>query len=110
MSDQSFFPDTARFQELAVNHRLVPVATEIVADLDTPLTLFAKMTEGYGDKFLFESVEGGEKWGRWSFVGCDPLFTVTVQGNDVTIFEREEKKNATVPASRCPPYVSCSLN
>jgi len=87
MSDQSFFPDAVKFQELAANHRLLPVATEIVADLDTPLTLFAKMTDGYGDKFLFESVEGGEKWGRWSFIGCDPLCTVTAKNGGVAISE-----------------------
>ena len=87
MPDQLFFPDAARFQKLAAKHRLVPVATEIIADLDTPLTLFAKMTEGYGDKFLFESVEGGEKWGRWSFIGCDPLVTVTAENDGIAINE-----------------------
>jgi len=92
MSDQLFFPDATRFQELAAKHRLVPVATEIVADLDTPLTLFAKMSEGYGDKFLFESMEGGEKWGRYSFIGCDPLLSFTNQGDSITISEGGDEK------------------
>ena len=93
MFDQSFFPDVTRFQELAANHRLVPVATEIVADIDTPLTLFAKMTEGYGDKFLFESMEGGEKWGRWSFIGCDPLVSLTAQDGNIAISESGKERH-----------------
>jgi len=87
MSEPSFFPNAAQFRQLAIQHRLVPVATEIVADLDTPLTLFAKMTAGYGDKFLFESMEGGEKWGRYSFIGCDPLLSLTVRGDTIAIVE-----------------------
>ncbi|HBT96295.1 MAG TPA: anthranilate synthase component I [Desulfobulbaceae bacterium] len=92
MSDQPFFPDIAHFHELAVRHRLVPVAMEITADLDTPLTLFMKMSVGYGDKFLFESMEGGEKWGRWSFIGCDPLLSFTSRGKRITIREDGNKK------------------
>jgi len=102
MSDQSFFPDAARFQELAAKHHLRPVATEIVADLDTPLTLFAKMTEGYGDKFLFESLEGGEKWGRWSFIGCDPILSATIEDGGVTISDGEAGIKRRCPGPPLP--------
>jgi anthranilate synthase component 1 len=52
---------------------LVPIAATIIADLDTPLTLFCKIYNEQEQVFLFESMEGGEKWGRYSFIGFDPL-------------------------------------
>ncbi|BCL60304.1 anthranilate synthase component I [Desulfomarina profundi] len=65
--------------------KLVPVCTEIVADLDTPLTLFAKVVAEHRHIFLFESMEGGEKWGRFSFIGFDPLVLFSSSGDDISI-------------------------
>jgi len=67
--------------------RLIPVCKEIVADLDTPLTLFSKIADGHSHVFLFESMEGGEKWGRFSFIGYDPLVTFTSKADSVTLTE-----------------------
>jgi anthranilate synthase component 1 len=66
-------PDLETFKKLAGEAGLVPVYREIVADLDTPLTIFAKVAAYDSHAFLFESLEGGEKWGRYSFIGFDPL-------------------------------------
>jgi anthranilate synthase component 1 len=68
-------PDLETFNNLANEAGLVPVYREIVADLDTPLTIFAKVAAYDSHAFLFESLEGGEKWGRYSFIGFDPLMT-----------------------------------
>jgi anthranilate synthase component 1 len=70
-------PDLETFRHLAGEAGLVPVYREIVADLDTPLTIFAKVAAFDSHAFLFESLEGGEKWGRYSFIGFDPLLTFT---------------------------------
>ena len=70
-------PDLETFKNLAEEAELVPVYREIVADLDTPLTIFAKVASQDSHAFLFESLEGGEKWGRYSFIGFDPLMTFT---------------------------------
>ena len=70
-------PDLQTFEKLATEAKLVPVYREIVADLDTPLTIFAKVASKDSHAFLFESLEGGEKWGRYSFIGFDPLMTFT---------------------------------
>ncbi|MBW2466285.1 MAG: anthranilate synthase component I [Deltaproteobacteria bacterium] len=70
-------PDPETFRNLATEAELVPVYREIVADLDTPLTVFAKVASKDSHAFLFESLEGGEKWGRYSFIGFDPLMTFT---------------------------------
>ncbi|HHD64176.1 MAG TPA: anthranilate synthase component I, partial [Desulfobulbaceae bacterium] len=52
---------------------------------ETPLTLFAKVAGEEKHAFLFESMEGGEKWGRYSFIGLDPLVTFTSRGDQVTL-------------------------
>jgi anthranilate synthase component I len=75
-------PDPQRFAALAAQHRIVPVWTEIVGDSITPVAAFAGAV-GDGTGFLLESVEGGERWGRYSFVGRRPLATLTARGRDV---------------------------
>ena len=69
MSQHNHFPAFEVFQDLCGRAGLVPVYRKIIADLDTPLTLFAKVSENQSHVFLFESMEGGEKWGRYSFIG-----------------------------------------
>jgi len=83
MSHHTHFPDLESFRKLQGRAGLVPVYRKIIADLDTPLTLFAKVAEGQSHVFLFESMEGGEKWGRYSFIGFDPLVTFSSKGNQV---------------------------
>ncbi len=79
----AFRPDRAEFAALAKAHAIVPVSCEVVADTLTPVAAFANMV-GDEDGFLFESVEGGERWGRYSFVGRRPLATLTARGTAVT--------------------------
>jgi len=61
-------PQADEFARLATQGNLIPVAREILADLDTPLSLFRRLDDGR-TSFLLESVEGGEKWARYSFIG-----------------------------------------
>ena len=77
-----FRPDLAEFAALAKEHAVVPVWCEVVADTLTPVACFANVV-GEEDGFLFESVEGGERWGRYSFVGRRPLATLTARGRTV---------------------------
>ena len=80
-----YLPEQHVFTELIGSSDLVPVFRTIIADLDTPLTIFAKVAGSDPYAFLFESMEGGEKWGRYSFIGLDPLFTFTSVGDRVRI-------------------------
>ncbi len=64
------------FLNLASTYSVVPVAVEVLADRLTPVGVFDRLV-GDDDGFLLESVEGGERWARWSFVGWDPAFTLT---------------------------------
>jgi anthranilate synthase component 1 len=83
-----YLPDSTNFKENARKAGLVPVYREIVADLDTPLTVFAKVAGKDSHAFLFESLEGGEKWGRYSFIGLDPIATFE-SNNDTIIISRD---------------------
>ena len=64
-------PTLDEFRALAAKHPIVPVWAEVLADLETPVSVFAKVV-GDDNGFLFESVEHGERWSRFSFVGRNP--------------------------------------
>lgn len=69
------------FLKLADRYSVVPVSIEVLADRFTPVLLYERLV-GDLDGFLLESVEGGERWARWSFVGWTPAFTVrSVEGS-----------------------------
>jgi len=67
-----FYPSIQEFKQGARQWDLIPVYAEIIADLETPVTAFSKIVRNSSHAFLFESVIGGEKWGRYCFLGCDP--------------------------------------
>lgn len=84
----SVSPGLERYQALAeAGHRYIPVYAELVNDAETPVTTFAKLTEGAG-RFLLESVERGEQVGRYSFIGWNPLLTIKASGNELTIIDQ----------------------
>ncbi len=62
------------FLRLAQHHPVVPIAIEVMGDRHTPVSVFECLV-GDDDGFILESVEGGERWARWSFIGWDPHFT-----------------------------------
>ena len=76
--------DRQGFAELARHHTVVPVWRELVADLSTPVAAFLRLCGGSEPGFLLESVEHAQRWGRWSFVGRRPRFTLTSSGATVT--------------------------
>src|SRR6185503_6073793 len=85
-------PTFEEFQELAQRGNLIPVTRRLLADFETPLSAYSKI-RGPGESFLFESVEGGEHLGRYSFLGCNPRAVIQQNGNVVTVREggrREE--------------------
>ena len=67
-----FRPDPDRFKKLAARHTLVPVYCEILSDQLTPVSAFQRLASRSGHAFLLESVIGGEKIARYSFIGADP--------------------------------------
>ena len=83
-------PARQEFCELAAKHTLVPVHRTLVADLETPVSAFLRLTrpsEGAADQpeaFLLESVEGGERVGRYTFIGIEPYQRFTARGRALT--------------------------
>ena len=67
------------FARLAAEHSVVPVWRELLGDLETPVGAFRKLGDQDGS-VLLESVEHGERWGRYSFIGTDPFATLTIRG------------------------------
>jgi len=82
-------PSLAEFTELAGTYTVVPVWREVLADLETPVSVFLKLVGPAGEGFLLESVEHGERWGRYSFVGRDPALTMVARARDVRWLEGE---------------------
>src|SRR3989338_241688 len=87
-----------KFQEMAEKGNLIPLSQEIPADLETPVSAFLKIRTFKND-FLLESVVGGEKWGRFSFLGTEPRAIFKSRGYDVEILEGHKRSNFRVSAN-----------
>lgn len=81
------FPDKDSFCKLAKHHNVLPLCVEILADTETPVSLLKKFYKGKGPFFLLESVEGGERWGRYSFLGTSARSNICVYKDFVEISE-----------------------
>ncbi len=79
-----YYPDFSTFATLAARGNLIPVYREIMADLDTPVSAFRKIDDGRYS-FLLESIEGGEKWARYTFLGSTPSEVIRSRGNTVEV-------------------------
>ena len=97
-----YTPDFDAFCALAQHGNMVPVYRDILADLETPVSAFLKIDDG-GDAFLLESVEGAEKWGRYSFLGVAPALVFTSKGRRVRIGDPDE---AVAPSDVADPFAA----
>ena len=92
---QEYFPDLDNFLEFSKMGNVVPVFKEIPALTENPVSAYLKIKEGKYS-FLFESVEGGEKWARYSFFGNDPLVVLKSKKNEMQVIRGEERKSINV--------------
>jgi len=81
-----YSPDKETFTRLAAKGNLIPVYREIMADMDTPVTAFKKIDDGR-HAFLLESIEGGEKWARYTFLGATPAVVIRSKGRRVELLQ-----------------------
>ncbi|MHB8296806.1 MAG: anthranilate synthase component I family protein [Acidimicrobiales bacterium] len=81
-------PSLDEFCKLAAEHAVVPVWREVLADLGTPVAAFLRLVPEGTEGFLFESVERGEHWSRFSFVGRNPLATAVVKSGRAEVAGR----------------------
>jgi len=90
-------PDKAQFLRQAEAGALIPVFREFHADLETPVSAYLKISARFPtDHFLLESVEGGEKWARYSFIGFDPHLRFCADAKGITVRQGGETRNVPV--------------
>ena len=85
------YPDCDEILKMAPDYDIIPVCREIYADVITSITLLRKLAAVSKRYYLLESVEGGEKWGRYSFLGFDPVMRVKCSCGKVTIEKAGEE-------------------
>jgi anthranilate synthase component 1 len=85
------FPALPEFLTLARAHTLVPVCRRLVADLETPVSAFLRLAADEPECFLLESVEGGEKLGRYTFMGVRPARKLVARGGQVTTWNGQKR-------------------
>lgn len=87
-----FYPDRSEFRAMAGRGNLIPVCLELLADTETPVSALAKIYDGKGPVFLLESMEGGERWGRYSFLGNSAEKTIRVYREEVEIVSGDQSE------------------
>ena len=92
-ADTTISPSRAEFLQLAATHSLVPVYRTLTADLETPVSAFLRLASDEPQSFLLESVEGGEKVGRYTFIGIRPYRTILSRGSSISINERGKTRS-----------------
>lgn len=81
------FPDLATFRTKAAEANVVPVAHQMLADMETPVSVLSRFRARTDSLFLLESVEGGERWGRYSFLGVSARARVSIYRDEVVVKE-----------------------
>jgi anthranilate synthase component I len=85
-------PTFEEFDRLSKEGNIIPVWKAVTADLLTPVLAYLKIESGGSHAFLLESVEGGEKIARYSFIGCNPYLIIRAKGEVVEIIRGEDSK------------------
>ncbi len=88
-------PSCEEIKELAKEYNMIPICKEIYADVITPISLLRKISQLSDQYYLLESIEGGEKWGRYSFLGFHPIVRVTCKNKLVTIEDQSKRQVTT---------------
>src|SRR5215470_7587870 len=85
-------PDRKEFDRLAQSSTLVPVVKTVTADLQTPVSAFLSLAAGEKHAFLLESVEGGEKVGRYTFLGIRPYMVISASDNQISVVRGRKRE------------------
>ncbi len=91
-------PDFAQFERLAQPGTVVPICRELLADMETPVSVFRKLDQASPHAFMLESVEGGETIGRYTFLGADPHVILKAWGSKQELVSRDK----TLKTGRTP--------
>ncbi len=109
-------PNKSEFLELAQRHDVVPVIHQLTSDTVTPFTVFTQLSKMGRNPFLLESVEGGERVARYSFIGADPWRIIEVrggvafvdgvphQGDPIDVLRGQTRVGSVAPVEDVPPF------
>ncbi|MDA3917347.1 MAG: anthranilate synthase component I [Deltaproteobacteria bacterium] len=86
------FPDKKQYLKQTEKYNVIPVCMEILADTETPVSLLRKLYNQSDALFLFESVEGRKRWGRYSFLGTSAKKEILVYKDNIKIIENNNSK------------------
>lgn len=87
-----FYPSLEEVKKLAGDYNVIPVTMEVYADMETPISLFKRFEDSSKYCFLLESVEGGEKWARYSFIARSPFIIVESTGEKSVVSYKNGNK------------------
>jgi anthranilate synthase component 1 len=90
-SDVEIKPSFSEFESLADQGNLIPLYQEILADTDTPVSAYLKIRDK-SFSYLLESADGGERWGRYSFIGYKPFLTILSRDGEIEIIEKGKNR------------------
>lgn len=109
-------PTKSEFLELAQHHDVVPVVDQLTSDTATPFTVFSQLSRTGRNPFLLESVEGGERVARYSFIGADPWRILEVrggvafvdgvphEGEPIDVLRDQTRAGSVAPVEDVPPF------
>jgi anthranilate synthase component I len=90
----NLFPEKSEFLQASQSHNVIPVCSEILADNETPVSILEKIYPGNkGNMFLLESVEGGDRWGRFSFLGLGSRMKLHIFSDHIAIEKGGKQEN-----------------
>ncbi len=102
-----YFPTLEEVKKYRKDGNLIPIYREVIADLETPVSVFLKINRG-GNSFLLESVEGGQRVARYSFIGTKPYKVLTTRSSDnvdpLALIAKELNKYKIVTVSDLPRF------
>jgi anthranilate synthase component 1 len=99
-------PSLERFVDLARDHELVPVFRRLLSDSHTPVSAFRQLDDGHSAACLFESVIGGEKVGRYSFIAVGPRCRISAFGKQLDFSHNPPESQKTSAVKQTPPGVA----
>ena len=96
-------PSCEEILNISSQYDIIPLSSEVYADVVTPITLLRRLARQSRRFFLLESIDGGEKWGRYSFLGYDPVMRVTCKSGQVSLDSQAEEIPSQQITTSNPP-------
>ena len=91
------YPDIEQLKKNIEGYKVHPIFYEIMSDSFTPIHIFKALQRGEENAFILESVSNGEQWGKYSFIGINPLMEVIINKGDAYTFSEGGTTSKKLP-------------